>query len=89
MRFEEFQKLLHPLTCFCGKGENRHAGADDLDIFVCGGGVELDRFGQVELGDYGDVRAIEDGGVFEPERCCANRRSWKFPKPRRSAGLER
>ena len=65
MRFQEFQKLIHPLTGFCGEGKNRHAGADGLDIFVCGRGVELDRFGQVELGDYGDVRAIEDGGILE------------------------
>ena len=30
-----------------------------------GGGVELDSLGQVELGDGGDVGAIEDGGIFE------------------------
>ena len=32
---------------------------------MCGRGVELDSFGQVELGDYGDVRAMEDGGIIE------------------------
>ena len=53
------------MTRFRREGQNRHAGPDGPDIFVGGRGVELDGLGQVELGDYGDVRAIEDGGILE------------------------
>jgi hypothetical protein len=56
---------LHARASLGREGDGFHAGADALNVCFGCGEIEFYGFGQVHLGDDGDVGGVEDGRVFE------------------------
>ena len=65
MRSKKLQIFFHSNSGLGGHFQHYHSGADCLDIAACRRPVELNGLGQIHLGDYRDIGAVENGWVLE------------------------